>query len=330
MVLTSCRVNRPEGIAAFVYLSGDRSVGHSFVEYYPAEEQKQYVNTNVGGDHYLNSYYDGTKLYLSLGHAFYVYDSLTKNVTELVGYTTDAIKKINGDVWVALENGFTEEGFMSSLCKISDDLQFDCLYKAKNQQLTDFYFDFENQVFYGAGLGVHPVRGGGEYKVVKYDMQSGEEIDIRNEGEQIMTSRLTNICLGHFITSDGNIYRETGEKVGEVIGTKGKRLNSPVNDIVKNTTAFVDYDNKLIEVYGCKNDEISHIRTIGLSYEPNLYPVSHSWETTDNGEISMPIDLEGDIFEYIGFQSINLRTGEVQVHLFDERVHMLHAVARFV
>jgi len=330
LVLISCAPRSPTGVAPFIYLSGDRKEGHSFVEYYPAEEQKQYLNKNVGGDHYINSYNDGKRLYLSLGHALFVYDSPSKKIKEFVGYESNAMKKINGDVWVALDKGLRVEGYLTTLCKLTNDWQFECLYEAKNQQLTDFYFDFDNQVFYGAGPGVSAIHGGGEFKVTKYDMQTGEEIDLRNAGEKIVAGRLTSICPGQFITSDGDIYRETGEKIGEVIGTTGKKLSSQVNDVVGGKTVFLDSDSKLMEVYTCKNNKTTHERTIKLTQRPNLYPVYHSWETTDDGEISMPIRSDDNIFEHIGFQSVNVRTGEVQVHLFDERVHEVHAVARFV
>jgi len=315
---TSCVPKSPARVAPFVYLSGDRNVGHSFIEYYPDEELK------------LNSYNDGKRLYLSLGHALFVYDSVSKKVIELDGYETNALKKIGHDVWVALDKGMSESGYSTSLCKLSDDLQFDCVYEARNQQITDFYFDFDQEVFYGAGPGISTIHDGGEYKVVKYNMRTGEETEVQNNGDHIIAGRLTNICPGEFITSDADIYSESGEKVGEVIGANGTKLKNQINDLINNETTFLDYDNNLLEVYGCENNKVKHKRTINLTYGPRIYPAYHSKETTDEGEISMPIAEIGEIFEYIGFQSVNLRTGEVQVHLFDERVHMLHAVARFV
>jgi len=326
---TSCAPKSPARVAPFVYLSGDRNVGHSFIEYYPDEELKDYLNENVGGDHYLNSYNDGKRFYLSLGHALFVYDSASKIVTELIGYASNAIKKINGEVWIVRDNGLGENGYSSSLCKINEEIRVTCLYEVKNQQLSDFYIDFEKQIFFGAGLGVSPIHGGGDYKIVKYDMRINTETIMMNNSKLIASDRLTNICPGQFIV-DGDIYQETGKKIGEVKDSQGNKLELQINDIGTNTTAFLGADDMSLEVYGCKNNKTSYLKTIKLNNSPNIYPASQSWETTDDGEISMPIQSEDNIFEFIGFQSVNLRTGEIQVHLFDERVHMLHAVARFV
>jgi len=218
------------------------------------------------------------------------------------------------------------------LCKITEAISVDCLYEVKNQQINDFYIDFENQVFYGAGQGVgkEPGDKSEQIKVVKYNMQTGEETSIRNQGEHIEALRLTNICPGQFITDDGDIHRETGEKIGEVLGAKGKKVQNQINDVLVNETTFLDYDNKLMEVYGCEGNKVQHRRTIKLDYEPNTYPAYYSWETTNDGEITMPIQAKDDIFESIGFQSVNTRTGEVEVHLFDEPVYELHSIARFV
>jgi hypothetical protein len=327
--LTSCAPRSPAGVAPFIYLSGDRNEGHSFVEYYPAEEQKQYMNKNVGGWHYLNSYNDGKKFYLSLEHSLFIYDSESKKITELSDYASNAIKKINGNVWFARDNGFTSDGYSSSLCKIDDETDVECLYEIKNQQISDFYIDFEQQVFFGAGLGVSATHGGGEYKLTKYDMKSGDEIRMYSDGEGIVADRLSHICPRQFIV-DGDIYRDTGEKIGVVKDSEGNKLELQINDIAMNTTAFFGADKRSLEVYGCKGNETVHLKTIKLDYAPDIYPGSHSSETTDDGEISMPIISEDNIFEAIGFQSVNIRTGEVQVHLFDERVYELHAVARFV
>jgi hypothetical protein len=242
------------------------------------------------------------------------------------------MKKINGEIWVAIDKGLGEEGYSSSLCKITEELTVNCLYEVKNQQVTDFYIDFTKQVFYGAGPGVGKESGdkNTQTKVVKYDMQTGEETSVRYKDQHIVAARLTNICPGQFITSDADIYLETGEKIGEVIGTKGKKVDDQINDLVMKETTFLDYDNKLMEVYGCEDNKVKHKRTIHLDYEPNTYPGYFSWETTDEGEITMPIDSGDDIFEFIGFQSVNTRTGEVEVHLFDEPVSQLHSIARFV
>jgi len=328
-VCTSCVGKTPQGIAPFIYLSGDRKTGHSFVEYYPDEVPQGYLNKNVGGDHYLNSYNDGKRLYVSLGHALFVYDSETKRVTELDGYASNAIKKVNGEVWIAKDNGLSESGYSTSLCKVTEMLEVNCLHEAKNQQITDFYFDFDKQVFYGAGMGVSAAHGGGEYKVVKYNMQTGEEITLEYAGKRIEADRLTNICPGQFIV-DGDIYEDTGNKIGEVQDAAGNRLEVQINDVSNNVVAFLGADNMSFEIYGCEDNETVHHKTIKLKHAANLYPVSHSWETTDAGEISMPIESAEHIFSYIGFQSVNLRTGEVQVHLLEEAVYFLHAVARFV
>jgi len=328
VILTSCTRSSPTGVAPYIYLSGDRKIGHTFVEYYPAEQPKQYINKNVGGWHYLNSYNDGKRFYLSLAHALFIYDSESKQITELPEYASNAMKKINGDIWFVHGNGFDEGGYSSSLCKINDKLDVECLFEVKNQQITDFYIDFEQQVFFGAGLGVSSLHGGGEYKVVKYDMSTGEEKNVRNDGEEITTGRIANICPRQFIV-DGDIYRDTGEKIGVVKDSAGNKLELQINDIAMNSTAFFGADKMSLEVYGCKNNETVHLKTIKLDYAPDIYPASHSSETTDDGEISMPIISDDNIFEFIGFQSVNLRTGEIQVHLFDERVYELHAVARF-
>jgi len=331
VVLTSCFNPSPAGIAPFVYMAELEDYDYKIIEYYPDEERKQYVNKQISGDHYRNAYYDGQKFYLSMSHTFFIYDSVTKKVKELPGVISNALKKINGEIWVATDNGLRPGRYSSSLCKINEADELECLYDINNQQVDDFYIDFERQVFYAAGPGVPgDNRRGVEDKVVKYSMVTGEEENVRNDGKQIVAARLSNICPGTFITSDADIYRETGEKIGEIRGSKGQQVYHQINDLVAGETAFLDYDNKLLEVYGCDNDQVSHRRTIQLNYEPNTYPGYHSWETTDTGEITLPIEVRNEWTEYIGFQSINLRTGEVQVHLFDEPVYKLHAVARFV
>lgn len=332
LFLASCTNTVQRGIAPYVYLNEKREGGYNFVEYYPDEVTKTEINKEVYGEHYLNSYYDGKKLYLSLSHTFFVYDSETKQLKELTGYVSNAIKKINGEIWLALDNGLQAEGYSSSLCKITEALTVDCLYEMKNQQVTDFYIDFEQQVFFGAGAGLGKEEGddGEQYKIVKYNMQTGEETSVRNNGKQILAGRLTHICPNQFITSDGDIYHESGEKIGEVIGTRGEKLKNQINDLVMNETIFLDYDYNLLEVYGCENNQVKHLRTIELDYTPDIYPGYHSWETTDSGEITMPILSEEDIFESIGIQSVNVRTGEVAVYLFDEPIYRLHSVARFL
>jgi len=330
LALVACSQS-PKGAAPFVYLREKEEDGYEFVEYYPTENQKNYVNKRVDGVHYRNSYYDGEKLYLSLSHTLFVYDSKTKTVKELKGKISNAIKKINGEVWLALDNGLQETGYSSSLCKINEKIEVDCLYEIKNQQVDDFYLDFSRQTFYAAGPGVGKEAGElqQQLKVVKYDMQTGEETSLKNNGRHIIAARVTNICPGQFVTSDAEIYQETGEKIGDLLGTKGQKLHNQINDLVMNETTFLDYDNMLLEVYGCENNKIIHKRTINLNYEPNTYPAAHSWETTDEGEISMPINEKDDIFKFIGFQSVNTRTGVVEVYLFDEPVYRLHAIARF-
>jgi len=334
VVLVGC--SSPDGKASFVYLSEQRGSGfnptYEFVEYYPQEERKQYVNRQVDGNHYRNSYYDGKKLYLSLSHTFFIYDSETKKVTELQGTVSNGIKKINDEIWLAVDNGFVEDGYSSSLCKLTDDLKVNCLYEMKNQRVDDFYFNFSEQIMYGAGPGVgkEPGEISQQYKVMKYNLRTGEEETVWNNGSHILAGRLTNICPGEFITSDGDIYKETGEKVGEIIGTSGEKLNSQINDLTMNETTFLDYDNNLLEVYGCEGGVVRHRRTVQLDYQPNIYPVYYAWETTDDGEITMPINDPDDIFEFIGFQSVNVRTGEIEVYMFDEPVYELHAIARFV
>jgi len=332
MLLSGCTNNSPAGVAPYVYMHSKEEGGYEVVEYYPDEEVKQYVNTDLYGVHYRNSYYDGMKFYFSLSHAFFVYDSTTKKIKELATYVSNAIKKINGEIWVALDHGLVSGGYVSKLCKINEEIELNCLYEVKNQQVTDFYIDFDKQVFYAAGSGVGQEAGESpsQYKVVKYDMQTGEETIVRNDGKHIIAGRLTHICPGQFITSDADIYEETGEKIGEVVGTNKHKLNAQINDIAMNETTFVDGDHNLFEVYGCENNQIKHRRTIELKYPPDLYPVYYSWETADNGEITMPIRSEDDVFEYIGMQSVNVRTGEVTVHLFDEPVYRVHAIARFV
>jgi hypothetical protein len=305
--------------------------GYDLVEYYPSLAHKAYVNQSIDGVHYRNSYYDDEKLYLSLSHTLLIYNNVTKQTKELKGFVSNAMKKINGEIWVGLDNGFGTDGYSGSLCKINFEVELDCLYELKNQRLDDFYINFEEQVFYvaGPGVGENDTEAEQQYKVMKYDMHTGEGIDIRNNGQQIIASRLTHICPGQFITSEADIYLETGEKIGEVIGTKGKKLKNQINDLVMNEVAFLDYENNLLEIYNCNKNTISHVRTIELAYVPDIYPEYRAWETTDDGEISMPIRSTEDSFLYPGFQSINLRTGEVQVHLFDEPVYRLHAVARF-
>jgi len=164
---------------------------------------------------------------------------------------------------------------------------------------------------------------------MKYDMQTGDGVAIKSDGKQILAGRLTHICPGQFITGAGDIYKETGEKIGEVVSLNGDKLDAQINDLTNNTTIFVGKGDKSLEVYDCANNTIKHIRTIELKYEANLYPAYHSWETTDAGEITMPIISQEDSFESIGFQSVNTRTGIVEVHLFDEPVYRLHAIARF-
>jgi hypothetical protein len=331
LLLTSCIKRSPLGTAPFVYMRENREYGYEFIEYYPTEEVAEYINTKVNGVHYRNAYYDGQKFYVSLSHALFVYDGVSKKITEFSDTVSNAIKKINGEIWLAIDNGFGEQGYSSSLCKMNDQLEINCLYEIKNQQINDFYIDFENEVFYGAGAGVKKEPGDTDqqHKIVQYNMQTGEEKSVRTNGKHILADRLTHICPGQFITSDGDIYRETGEKIGEVIGRDGKQVNSQINDVTDNTTIFLGNDDKSLEVYGCKDNKTTRIKTIELEYMPNIYPTSHSWETSDDGEISMPIRSDDDIFEFIGFQSVNVRTGEVQVHLFDEPVYRLHAVARF-
>jgi len=215
---------------------------------------------------------------------------------------------------------------------MTEQLTFDCVYEIKNQQVSDFYINFEEQVFYAAGPGVDKEPGDTphQYKVVRYDMSTGESTSVRNNGQQIVAGRLAHICPGQFITSDADIYEETGAKIGEVIGTNGTKLKNQINDLVMHETIFLDSAHNLLEVYGCEKNQTTHRRTIELNYTPDIYPGYHSWETTDDGEITMPILAEDDVFEFIGIQSVNVRTGEVIVHLFDEPVYRLHAVARFV
>jgi len=337
VLLTGCSERIPAGKASFVYMSEKRDNGlggtYELVEYYPHEQQKAYINREIDGLHYRNSYYDGTKLYLSLSHKFLIYDSTTKQVKQLEGTVGNAIKKINGEIWFGLDNGFgPDDGYAGSLCKLNEEAVLDCLYELKNQRPDDFYFDLKNQVFFVAGPGVGETddESSEQYKVMKYDMRTGAGESVRNNGQQILAGRLTNICPGQFITSDGDIYQETGEKIGEVLDRNGAKLNAQVNDLIMNTTVFIGHYNKSFEVYGCENNNVTHLKTIELSYEANLYPVYFSWETTDDGEISMPIESKDEFFDFIGFQSVNTRTGEVQVHLFDEPVYRLHSIARFV
>jgi len=306
IILASCN-GGPIGKPSFVYVNSTDDGRYEVVEYYLNESVKQYVNN-------------------------FVYDSVTKKLKELTDYVSNAIKKINGEVWFAFDNGFGENGYSSSLCKITEAITVDCLYEIKNQQVDDFYIDFENQVFYGAGPGVgkEPEDKNTQTKVVKYNMQTGEETIVKNNGKHIEALRLTNICPGQFITDDGDIHRETGEKIGEIVDKNGEKLIAQINDLKMQTTIFVGSDRKSLEVYGCEDNQTKHMKTIELSYEPDIYPTYHSWETADNGEITMPIRSEDDIFEYIGFQSVNTRTGEVEVHLFDEPVSQLHSIARFV
>jgi len=331
VALSGCGNPPPSGIAPFVYMAELEDYDYKFIEYYPNAAIKSYVNMQIPGVHYRNAYYDGQKLYLSMSHTFFIYDSITKKVKELPGIISNAIKKINGDVWLATDNGLSSEGYSSSLCKINVTVELECLYEINNQQIDDFYIDFDNEVFYGSGAGVSSDDSRqAELKVVEYNMRTGEETVLQSNGRKITSQRLANICPGQFVTDDGDVYMETGEKISEVFGTKGKKLQRYINDAVKKEAAFLDYDNNLLEVYGCRNDEVTHLRTIILENKPSIYPVTHSWETTDSGEISMPIRSEENTSEYLGFQSINLRTGEVQVYLFDEPVYKLHAVARFV
>jgi len=327
VILTSCENPSPAGIAPFVYLAEPEYGDYRFIEYYPDEAVKTYIKKQVPGMQYLNSYYDGQKWYVSLSHTFFIYDTLTKQVKELKGYNSNAIKKINGEIWVVTDNGLREDGYSSSLCKINEITELECYYDIDNQQVTDFYIDFDRQIFYASGPGVsidedkRP-----QLKVVQYNMRTGAEIIVG----QIASERLANVCLHQFITDEGIVYRETGEKIGEIIGTKGKQLQRYINDQRERETTFLDYEHNLLEVYGCDNNTVRHRRTIHLKYKPSIYPVSHARETTDDGEITLPISEEDDIFSFIGFQSINLRTGEVQVHLFDEPVYKIHAIARFV
>jgi len=331
VILTSCFNPSPAGIAPFVYLAEADDGDYRFVEYYPHEDIKAYEKKQTPGMQYLNSYYDGQNWYVSLSHTFFIYDTLTKEVKELKGYNSNAIKKINGEIWVATDNGLRSKGYSSSLCKINEAVEMECLYDINNQQVNDFYIDFERQVFYAAGPGVpEDNRRGVEDKVVKYSMITGKEESVRNDGKQIVAARLSNVCPGIFITSEADIYRETGEKIGRLTGTKEQQVYNQINDLVAGEAAFLDYDNKLLEVYGCDKGQVVHRRTIELNYAPNTYPGYHSWETTDEGEVTLPINEEDDNFSFIGFQSVNLRTGEVQVHLFDEPIYNLHAVARFV
>jgi len=331
LILTSCVNNSPTGIAPFVYVREKDQGGYEVVEYYMTNPVTEYINKELNGVHYLNSYYDENRYYFGLSHAFFVYERETKRIIELGRMSVNAVKKINDEIWVALDIGLQRDGYVSSLCKINEQTEIDCLYDVKNQQIHDFYIDFENQVFYSAGPGVNKKSKDmdQEYKVLQYNMQTGEEVTIKYNEHEIEADRLTHICPGQFITGDGDIYQETGEKIGEVIGTKGKKLNTQINDLSMNETTFLDYDNKLLEVYGCEDSKLNHRRTIILEYEPNIYPDYYSWETTDEGEITMPIDSGDNIFEYIGFQSVNTRSGEVQVYLFDESVYNLHSIARF-
>jgi len=329
IVLTSCNA-RPSGKAPFVYLNSTDNGMYEMIEYYPDEKMKSYVIKDIIGMFYENSYYDGAKYYVSVANAIFVYDSATKKVKELSGYVSNAIKKINGEIWFAFDKGFGEHGYSSALCKITESLAVDCLYEIKNQQVSDFYIDFAKQTFYTAGLGVGKTAKemSEQYKVMKYDMQTGEEESVLNNGNHIMADRLTNICPGQFIV-DGDIYLETGEKMGEIKDRQGKKLELQINDVAMSTTAFLGSDKMSLEVYGCKDNKPTHVRTIKLAHEPDIYPAQFSWDTADNGEITMPIDSGDGILEFIGFQSVNTRTGEVEVHLFDEPVYELHSIARF-
>ncbi|GBU10388.1 hypothetical protein AwErysi_00040 [Erysipelotrichaceae bacterium] len=319
----------------FVYIAPGGNTAYQIVENTVVDEQLNMIKAKkigkpwsyMGHALFGNTYYDGQKMYSSIGPNLYIYDSITAKTTIHKGYSSYAMKKINGDMWIATQSGKT-----TRLCKIDEKQTVECQYEVENHQITDFYFNFDENTLFatGTGSGVETGDMMDQYKVVKYDLMTGVETILKHGGEHILGARLANICPGQFITSNGNIYTTDGEKIGAIIGTSGQQLSGLVNDQIAGTAAFMDYDNNLFEVYSCENNTPVLQRVIELSHEPDTFPESYSRESADNGEISMRIRSNEDFSETIGIQSVNLRSGKVEVYYFDEPVTNIHAVARFL